>query len=250
MTTLIEHERTGRVATVTLNRPRRRNALGTEMIQGLDYILTELDYDSGVGAIVLTGAAPSFCAGSDMKELGTLDVVGMARHEAVSAAVARRIALMDTPVIAAVEGFAFGGGFILAACCDLVVTAENATWNLAEVPNGWLPPWGLKALVARTGAVTARRLTWGHERLDGASAYRLGVADYCAPEDQALSRAMELANGIAALPTHAVASTKQFFQQLIAGEAEVYDSTASRIFIDNCAYDEARATLAKFGGKA
>lgn len=136
----------------------------------------------------------------------------MRRHEADTAAIARRIGVLGKPVIAAVEGFALGGGFILAASCDVVVTAENTRWHLPEVPNGWLPPWGLGALVARVGPTKARLLTWGAEPIDGTEALRLGVADYGAPAGEALARAIALAEKLAALPREAVASTKRFFE--------------------------------------
>ncbi len=247
---MIKLETEGRVALLTLDRAERRNALGSAMIEQLDQAITALDADAGVGAVVLSGAAPSFCAGSDLKELGRMDLAEMAHHEAVTAAVARRIALMDKPVIAAVEGYAYGGGFILACSCDIVVSSSAAKWNLAEVPNGWLPPWGLQALLARVGPVNARRLTWGHEVLDGEQAYRVGVADYLAPEGQALAQARALADKLAQLPAPAVASTKRFFAPHAAADAEVADAAANRIFIDNCQHEVARATLARFGAKA
>jgi enoyl-CoA hydratase/carnithine racemase len=246
---MIKLDKNDRVATITLDRAERRNALNTVMVEELDRTLSDLDRDRAIGAVVLTGAVPSFCAGSDLKELGKMNLEEMAHHEAVTAAVARRIGLLSTPVVAAVEGAAFGGGFILACSCDLVVTAAEARWNLAEVPNGWLPPWGLQALVARVGAVTARRLTWGHEVLSGEDAQRLGVADYLAANGEAVAQAQELAARIASLPAPAVASTKQFFSQLINGKAEVTDAMANRVFIDNCQHDTAKATLSKFGVK-
>lgn len=247
---MIRVEKDGRVALLTLDRAERRNALGSAMIERLDEALVELDADAGVGAVVLSGAAPSFCAGSDLKELGRMDVAGMAHHEAVTAAVARRIALLDKPVIAAVEGYAYGGGFILACSCDLVVSSSGAKWNLAEVPNGWLPPWGLQALLARVGPVNARRLTWGHEVLDGEQACRIGVADYLAPEGRALDQARSLAERLAGLPAPAVASTKRFFAHHVAGGAETADAATNRIFIENCQHEAAKATLARFGAKA
>ncbi|GGE31738.1 putative enoyl-CoA hydratase echA8 [Agaricicola taiwanensis] len=238
-----------RVATLTINRPQRRNALAAELVAKLTRAFADLDNDPNVGAVVLAGAAPSFCAGSDLKELGTMDVPGMVANEADTAAMARRIGLVSVPVVAAVEGYALGGGFILAASCDLVVTGADARWSLPEVPNGWLPPWGLQALVARVGPVNARRLVWGFETLDGEEARRLGVADYCVPSGEAASHAATLAARIAALPAPAVRSTKEFFQQAISVQAEAWDAAAGRIFADNCAHETARATLARFAAK-
>lgn len=234
------------VAVLTIQRPERRNALASDIVAGLDAALSQLNADATIGAIVLTGAAPSFCAGSDLKELGGLDVPGMVGHELDTARIARRIGLIDKPVIAAVEGHALGGGFILAMSCDLVVSAEDARWSLPEVPNGWLPPWGLRALTARVGAPVARRITWGFEMLDGATAERLGVADYCVASGTALAAAMDIAGRLAALPRHAVASTKRYFQSEILGDAELWDERAARVFADDCTYPAAAATLKKF----
>lgn len=247
---MIKVEHRDNVAIVTLDRANRRNALGSAMIEELDHQLSALDRDPSVGAIVLTGAQPSFCAGSDLKELGTMNLNEMAVHEAVTAAVARKITFLDTPVIAAVEGHAFGGGFILACSCDLIVTSAVARWNLAEVPNGWLPPWGLQALVSRVGPVVAKRLTFGHELLSGEDVFRVGLADYLVGEGKALEEGIRHATLIAAMPQPAVASTKQFFAPMVAGASEALDVSANRVFTENCKHDRAKATLARFGAKA
>lgn len=160
----------------------------------------------------------------------------------------RRIGLLDKPVIAAVEGHAFGGGFMLAASCDLVVTAEDAVWNLAEVPIGFLPPWGLTTLAARVGPVTARRLTWGYERLSGNDVARLGVADYVVAAGGAMREALTVATRLADLPADAVASTKHFFRPMIHSGAETHDAAATRTFVENCRQPEAREVLARFAG--
>lgn len=235
-----------RVATLTIDRPTRRNALGTELVENLGETFQRLGSDPDVGAIVLTGSSPSFCAGSDLKELGLMDVRGMVRHEADTALMARSIGLLDIPVIAAVEGHALGGGFILAMSCDIVVTSETAKWSLPEVPNGWLPPWGLKALTSRVGVTTARRLVWGYEVLDGASAHDLGIADYLTSHEGALAKAQEIAARVASLPRAAVKSTKRYFQSEVLGQAEVWDFQAGEIFAENCAHEEALSTLKKF----
>jgi enoyl-CoA hydratase/carnithine racemase len=235
-----------RVAILTINRPNRRNALCTELVRAIDGRLSTLGNDENVGAIVLTGTAPSFCAGSDLKELGTMDVAGMVAHEAHTASMARRIGLLDLPVIAAVEGHALGGGFILATSCDLVVTAEGANWSLPEVPNGWIPPWGLRSLTGRVSAATARRLVWGFEGFSGQAAVDLGIADYVSATAQALTMATEIAERLAALPRAAIRSTKRFFQPDMLGQAEVWDSQAGNAFAENCTHPPAIETLKRF----
>lgn len=243
---MIGIELQGRVSVLTLNRPERRNALATRSMEALSSALTSADRNEAVGAIVLTGAPPAFCAGSDLKELGGLTVPAMCDHEAETAAVARTIASLSKPVVAAVEGYALGGGFILAASCDVVVTASNARWQLPEVTNGWIPPWGLQALMARVGPVKARLLTWGAEPIDGAEAQRLGVADEVAEPGSALSRAVALAGKLAALPAEAVASAKRFYEPFVAHDAERLDRVSSRLFAADCGAPAARTTLERF----
>lgn len=236
------------VATLTICRPERRNAIGAELVEALSNAFASLDKDPQVHAIVLAGVAPGFCAGSDLKELATTDLAGMRAHEARTAALARSIALLDKPVIAAVGGFALGGGFVLAVSCDIVVTARNARWHLPEVTIGWIPPWGLQAIIARVGPVAARRLTWGASPFDGCEAHRIGIADYLATtEDSIMDAALDQARKLASLPSEAIASTKQFFAPLVSGSAEANDAWANRLFANDCSNSVARTTLKRFG---
>lgn len=238
-----------RVRYITLDRPERRNALGTDLMRQLRNALVEADADAGIGAVLLTGAPPAFCAGSDLKELAGLSGREMADHEAATAAVARSIADLRKPVLAAVEGYALGGGFILAASCDMVVTADNASWHLPEVTNGWLPPWGLLALLARVGPVKARLLTWGPVAIDGAEAYRLGVADALAPAGGALDVGATHAARLAALPPSATASCKRFFQPFTTAGAERADRRSLAFFVDDASSEAAQRTLERFQAK-
>ena len=247
---MLTAKRDATVAILIIDRPDRRNALGSELIAKLDAAFQSLDKDDGVNATVLGAAPPGFCAGSDLKELGKMNLQEMCRHEAVTAALARSIALLSKPVIAAVEGFALGGGFALATSCDLIVTTEDCRWHMPEVSIGWIPPWGLESLVARCGPVTARRLAWGPEPIDGSEAHHLGIADYLAPEGEALNEAVALAHRLAALPSPAVAATKQYFALAAAGNGEPRDSEANRMFAENCRYEVAKTTLKKYGVRA
>jgi enoyl-CoA hydratase/carnithine racemase len=246
---MLNEKREGRVSVLTIDRPARRNSICVELVETLRATFRRLDRDPDVASIVLTGAAPGFCAGSDLKELATLDLAGMAQHEGDTGAMTREIALLEKPVVAAVDGFALGGGFVLAASCDVVMTSHTARWHLPEVTIGWIPPWGLETLVARVGPVTARRLTWGSEPLDGAEAHRLGVADYLA-EGDVVAEAVAIAGRLAGLPAPAVSATKRYFSFAAARRGEAGDAMANRMFIENCGHEVAKATLKKFGVKA
>lgn len=232
------------VAQVILNRPERRNAIGSEMIERLTETFAKLNRDPAINAIMLTGAAPAFCAGSDLKELAGCSVQEMCDHEANAASFVRQIAVLGKPVIAGVRGYALGGGFILAISCDIIVTEPVTRWHLPEVPLGWLPPWGLQALVARVGPAIARRITWGSEPLSGLEAHRLGVVDFVGADAEC--EALMIAERLAALPSAAVASTKAFFQDHIAAGAEISDERANRMFAADCEHTAAKNSLAKF----
>jgi enoyl-CoA hydratase/carnithine racemase len=241
-------EQAGDIAILTIDRPARRNALGQQLIEELISALDRADRDPATRVIILTGSAPGFCAGSDLKELAGMDLAGMGAHEADTAALARSIALMNKPVVAGVEGFALGGGLVLAVSCDVVVSDSSTRWHLPEVAIGWIPPWGIQALVARVGPVAARRLVWGAEPFDGAEAHRLGVADYLAePGESVREAALRVAKRLAALPAQAVASTKQFFAPLVSGQGESLDAWANRLFLADCGHPAAKATLNRFG---
>jgi enoyl-CoA hydratase/carnithine racemase len=240
----------GAVAVVSINRPQRRNALGDALVGSLQATLRRHDEDAEIAATILTGVAPGFCAGSDLKELGTMSLDDMCAHEARTAFFCREISALRKPVIAAVEGFALGGGFILAASCDVVVSGRNVRWNLPEVEIGWTPPWGLETLVNRVGLTRARQLTWGGQTFGGEEAVRLGVADHVVDDGQAIKAALTIGSRLAKLPSMAVASTKLYFATQAARDSQGGDLLASRLFRDDCRSPVAQATLQKFGVKA
>jgi enoyl-CoA hydratase/carnithine racemase len=246
---MLNRRQQGQVAILTIDRSNRRNALGTELMQAFSEAFVELDRNEGIAAIVISATAPGFCAGSDLKELATMDIAQMCAHETETARIVRAIGFMEKPVIAAVSGFALGGGVGLAVGCDLIVTHPECRWHMPEVPNGWLPPWALGSLSVRVGPVAARRLVWASEPITGTEAYDLKLADYLVPMPAVEREAIALAERLAALPRVAIASTKRFFTPMINGSAEATDMLANRVFAENCQDDASKATLRKFGMK-
>jgi enoyl-CoA hydratase/carnithine racemase len=243
-------ERAGKVAVVTLNRPERRNALGTELIDLLIGEFARLDEDDGTSVIVLAAAGAGFCAGADLKEFSGDDRQKISRLNLRMAAFARSIALMSKPVIAAVHGFAMGGGLVLAISCDVVITDAATRWRLPEVSLGWLPGFGLHMLAARTGSVKARRIAWSAEALDGSAAHASGLADILVPEgSSALDVAMAEAAKLAALPTHSVTTAKRYFAPMILGNAEPMDAAANRMYEADAAHPRAQETMQRYRKK-
>ena len=217
---MLERRREGALELLRLDRQAVRNALDAALAAELARTLSDAQRDEQVRAVVLAGRGAGFCAGSDVKEMARVTSERRLEIEREKAALLKAMAAAPKPVVAAVHGFALGGGLMLAAACDLVVTASDARWRLPEVGLGFFPPWGLEALVARVGVSRARLLVFGHEPLDGARALELGLADYCVAPDAAEAEALAQAARLAELPPAALASTKRFFAQL-AGAAEL-----------------------------
>lgn len=235
----------GEVATIALNRPERRNAMSGALVAELTAEFQRLDAVESVRAIVLRGEGGGFCAGSDLAHLASLDAFGKGEFEARSGEAAELIRTLDTPVVAAVHGFAIGGGLTLAAACDIVVTAPTAKWALPEVPIGLFPAWGLASVERRVGETRARRLSYGIDTLDGTAAVAWGLADELAEEP--LVRAHELAAALAALPRPQSAFVKHYFSS-----PDRADPLARDLFDAAVATEVGAATVVRFskGSKA
>jgi enoyl-CoA hydratase/carnithine racemase len=207
---LVEVAVADRLATVTLNRPEALNAISTELALALAGAVEPLATDPGVRAVVLTGAGErAFCVGADLKQRAGLDDHGwFVQREAFRRgfAAVRRCPL---PTVAAVAGFALGGGTELALACDLVVAATDATFGLPEVRLGLVPAGGgTQLLVRRVGRSVAKDLVLTGRRVGAAEAGRLGLADRVVPTGQALAAATALAAEIAANAPTAVRMAK------------------------------------------
>jgi len=234
----------GGVALLTLDRPQRRNAMSRALVDELIVGLSRLNSDPTVRAIVLTGREAGFCAGSDLVELASATHEDRISFEAASGRAARMLGQISKPTIAAVHGFAIGGGLTLAASCDLVVAEPAAKWSLPETAIGLFPAWGLNAVEARIGRPATRRLCWGVNTLGGEEAYRLGLVDILAPPTQATDAAMSFARQLAALPADQCAAVKEYFSVDASGEAA--DVLANRLFARVSSSGAAEASFARF----
>lgn len=241
---MIRRDLTDAVLTLTLDRPAQRNAMSSELVDALIAAVAAVDDDPAVGAVLLVGEGRGFCAGSDLAGLAAMDDAGKRAFEAASGRAARMLIQCGRPVVAAVHGFAVGGGCTLAAAADVVVTTPAAKWSLPEVPIGLFPAWGLDAVAARVGVPAARRLSWGIDTLDGAEAQRIGLADVVA--EDAAAEGLAIARRLAALPRGQAAAVKAYFARGLADEAG--DLAARGLFMAACGSAEAAASFAKYGG--
>jgi len=231
----------GGVRELVLDRPQVRNALDLDTTERLLGALDEAAKDPDTAVVLLRGEGPGFCAGSDVKEMARVDLDTRLRIAERKAELMRRLARLERPVVAAVHGFALGGGFMLAIGCDVVVSAEDAIWRLPEVELGFFPPWGLEALLTRVSVARARRLVWGDAALSGAEAVRLGLADEAVAGEATVARARALARRLASLPAGSVRATKRFFAR--HGTLDGLDAIAREVYRVNCEDGAAEATF-------
>jgi enoyl-CoA hydratase/carnithine racemase len=207
---LVRLEVAGRVAAVTLDRPDALNAISTELAVELAETFEPLATDPGVRAVVLTGAGErAFCVGADLKQrAGFDDHDWFVQREAFRRGfgAVRRCPL---PTVAAVAGFALGGGAELALACDLVVAGDDAVFGLPEVRLGLVPAGGgTQLLVRRVGRSAARDLVLTGRRVGAEEARRLGLADRVVPRAEVLAAATALAAEIAGNAPTAVRMAK------------------------------------------
>jgi enoyl-CoA hydratase len=201
------------VATITLNRPRALNALNaatlTELDQALDS-LTRGEPRTQVRALILTGAGEkSFVAGADITEMAQLSVDEARRMVARGQEVLNRLERLDCPTVAAVNGFALGGGCELCMACDLIVASSKARFGQPEINLGVIPGFGgTQRLVRRVGLGRARRLVLFGDMVSAEEALAMGLCDQVFPPEELLPRARELALRLARGPRVALAAAK------------------------------------------
>mgnify|MGYP001300011867 FL=1 len=201
-------EKDGAVGIVTLNRPQALNALSYALVKDLSLAMLELDQDSDIRVIIVTGGEKVFAAGADIKE--------MAERGPFDERILERLAYRDKinritkPVIAAVNGFALGGGCELAMSCDIIVAAENARFGQPEVNLGIIPgSGGTQRLTHLLGKHRAMELVLTGDMLSAADAERLGLVNRVVPGELCLEEAKNIAKKIAAKPPLAIKAAKE-----------------------------------------
>lgn len=199
----------GNVGIITMNRPQALNALDSKTLDELDSLLTQVETQEEVYVLVVTGAERAFVAGADISEMVDYTPAQAKTFSLKGNAVFSRIENFPKPVIAAVNGFALGGGCELAMCCDIRVASEKAKFALPEVGLGIIPGFGGTQRLGRIiGTAKALELTLTTEMFDGTRAYELGLVNYVCPPDAMMEKAMSLANTIASKPQVSIRQAK------------------------------------------
>ncbi len=201
-------EREGAVQLIRLNRPKQLNALNTRLMEELVAALDEAGADAEVRAVVLTGDERAFAAGADIKEMAGASAVEMLLRDQF----ARwdRIRRFPKPIIAAVSGYAFGGGCELAMTCDMIVASESARFGQPEINIGVMPgAGGTQRLTRALGKARAMEMVLTGEPISAREAHALGLVNRVVPVEVYLEEAMKLASLVASKPPVAVRLAKE-----------------------------------------
>jgi enoyl-CoA hydratase len=196
---VLQFEIRDRIATITLDRPDKLNALSSGLIGALDNALDDALRDDAVGAIVLTGAGRAFAAGADIEELAVLSPAGAFALASRGQRVFARFETSAKPTIAAVNGFALGGGCEIAMACHVRIAADSAKFGQPEVKLGLTPGYGGTQRLARlVGRGRALQLLLTGEAIDAAEAFRIGLANSVVPLAELIPAAHALARAMIA----------------------------------------------------
>jgi enoyl-CoA hydratase len=188
----------GSVGLIRLNRPKALNALNSALIQELNAVLVTFENDPAIGALVLTGSDKAFAAGADIKELQSLTYMDAYLSDSIRSW--ERLSFFRKPAIAAVAGFALGGGCELAMMCDFILAAENAKFGQPEVKLGILPGAGGTQRLARfVGKAKAMEMCLTGRMMDAQEAERSGLVSRIVPAEQLVEEALRTAATIASM---------------------------------------------------
>lgn len=191
-------EKDGKIAVLTINRPDALNALNSELLKELDYAIDCLAEDDEVLAVVLTGAGKAFVAGADIGEMKDLTVSEGRKFGVLGNRVFRKLETLEKPVIAAVNGFALGGGCEISMACDIRIASEKAKFGQPEVGLGITPGFGgTQRLPRLVGPAVAKELIYTADIIGAEEALRIGLINKIVQKDELLDKAKEMANKIA-----------------------------------------------------
>ena len=205
----IKYEVNEGIAYVTINRPKALNALNMDVLKDLYAAFTEIEADEAVKAVIVTGEGKAFVAGADIAQMSQLNALEGREMMILGHKVMNLIEAVEKPVIAAVNGFALGGGCELAMACDIRIASEKAKFAQPEVGLGIIPGFGGTQRLARlVGKGMAKYMIMTAEMIPAAEAYRIGLVEKVAAPEELMDEAVKVAKTIASKAPIAIATAK------------------------------------------
>lgn len=213
----VEVSKQGHVGIVTMNRPETLNALSSAVFADLLKAFDVVENDEEIYVVVVTGAGRSFVAGADISEMATMNVVEGKNFGDLGNQAMLRLERMEKPTIAAINGFALGGGCELSMSCDIRICSDNAMFGQPEVQLGITPGYGGTQRMARlVGAGIAKELIYTAKNLSAQDAYRIGLVNAVYPQEELMAAAEKLAGKIAKNAPIAVRLSKKMINDGLA----------------------------------
>jgi enoyl-CoA hydratase len=242
-------ETRGRVGLIRLNRPQALNALSTRLMEELEEALDAFEADDAIGAIVLTGNERAFAAGADIKEMKEKTFIDVYLGDFITRTW-ERTAQCRKPVIAAVAGFALGGGCELAMMCDFIIAAENAVFGQPEITIGIIPGAGGTQRLARfVGKSKAMEMTLTGRRMDAAEAERAGLVSRIVKVEELVEEAVKTAEKIASFSRPAVYMAKESVNRAFETSLSEGIRFERRVFHSGFATQDQKEGMAAFAEK-
>ena len=190
----VEVTKKDHIAVVTMNRPEALNALNKAVFTDLEVALDDVEKDDEVYVVIITGAGRAFIAGADIGEMAPMNVAEGLAFSELGNRILMRVDMMEKPTIAAVNGFALGGGCELSMACDIRLASEKAKFGQPEVGLGIIPGFGGTQRMARIiGTGPAMELIYTADTIDAQRALEIGMVNHVVPADQLMDEAMKLA---------------------------------------------------------
>ncbi|MCH7942623.1 MAG: enoyl-CoA hydratase [Proteobacteria bacterium] len=234
-----------RVGVITLNRPKALNALCAQLIEELNSALDTFEADAGIKAIVVTGSERAFAAGADITEMQDKDFISVTKHDFIEPW--ERIARCRKPVIAAVAGYALGGGCELAMMCDIIIAAEGAKFGQPEITLGTIPgSGGTQRLTRAVGKSKAMDMILTGRMMDAEEAERSGLVSRVVPADELLDEALAVARKIAEMSAPIAAMAKEAVNRSYEVTLSEGVRFERRLFQSTFATDDRREGMAAF----
>ena len=206
---IVVHQ-TEAIATIQLNRSEKLNAVDREMLDILDAEVNRLHQDESVRVVVLAGSGErAFCVGADLNQIATFDSADIRRWVNDGNRILSRLANLPVPVIAAINGYAVGGGLEFALACDLRIASAESSFGLPEITHGWFPGWGgTHRLLHVIGEAKAKEMVFLGERIDAQTAHGLGLVNRIVPRENLTSEVQQIAESLAQKSPVAVRAAK------------------------------------------
>jgi enoyl-CoA hydratase len=202
-------ERKGAVGLITLNRPQALNALSAALVRDLGAALDELEADEAIGAIVITGSDKAFAAGADIKEMAGRSYMDVYLSDFITKGW-ERVTTCRKPIVAAVAGYALGGGCEIAMMCDTIIAADTAKFGQPEITIGTIPgSGGTQRLTRAVGKAKAMEMCLTGRMMDAAEAERSGLVSRIVPAAELVDEALKVAGKIASMSRPAVLMAKE-----------------------------------------